>query len=562
MKKIPYKAPLRTRYSGSNTSKYASSTEKPDKLLWMSDSLEKMYDFVLKNAALLVMIIVGASFLAMLALRVHLIFAYIPELGGIESNVIYSLQRILDGYPLYVDPAIAPYSITQYTPLYYYICWMIGKLFQVDPSNVHGVYMLSRGVSLVFNLMFAGGAFVILRNVFRVSKSISFIALAYAFIYLDEESFSRPDSLYNLMVLGTIGLFMKLLTEKGQQRPAFYLIVASTLSVVSIFVKQSAIYLPVLLLFFLVFYVRNMRWVLVSLLAMATSFGVLFVFSGGGNAYALLQNTVQGVNNGASLMWFAKRIMIEHFQKERFINILGLLFGTYYLAKGKNEVMKFLGLSILGSFAFAVITSVKIGAAPNYFTEFIVLAVIATIVFVTSHDTDFGRWKLSTSNLFSTYKPLFYLLLVLFTLPPRFAGKYIKKAIEINNLGVQGYQDNRAVADYLYQEEQLQPNDQVFVTTHVHDYLNKFLYKNAVFPQKEIVVANPADTYDYSAFRQGVQNGEVGYVIASLSERHVTTVAQKMQVNFDFIETDFSSYVPIKQLGDYVIFKHQSLISN
>ena len=157
----------------------------------------------------------------------------------------------------------------------------------------------------------------------------------------------------------------------------------------------------------------------------------------------------------------------------------------------------------------------------------------------------------------SSYKPLFYLLFILFTLPPRFAGKYVKKVIEINTLGEQGYLDNRAIADYLYQEEHLQPDDQVFVTTHVHDYLNKFLYKNVIFPQKEIVVANPSNTYDYSAFRQGIKNGEVGYVIASLSEGHVDTVAQKMQIKFDFIKTDFSSYVPIKQSGDYVIFKHQ-----
>ena len=557
MKNIPYKEPLRIRYSGSDISEYPSSTKKVDRLLWMSSSIENVYDFILKHASVLIMIVVGATFLAMLALRGYLVFAYIPEIGGIESNVIYSLQRILDGYPLYIDPAVAPYSITQYTPLYYYLCEATGKFFQVDPTNVHAVYILSRSVSLVLNLLFAGATFVILRNIFLVSRPISFIALVYAFVYLDEESFSRPDSLYNLMVLATIGLFMKLLTEKGQQRPGLYLITASGLSIAAIFAKQSAIYVPVVLLFFLIFYLKNIRWTLVSLLAMGMSFGILFVISGGGDFYALLQNTVQGVNNGASLSWFAERIMIEHFQKERFINILGLFFGVYYLAKGKNDVLKFLGLSILGSFTFAVITGTKIGAAPNYFTEFITLTVMATVVFITSYDRSLSKQQRLMGNRINNYKPLFYLLFVLFTLPPRFAGKYVKKAIEINKLGEQGYLDNRAIADYLYQEEQLQPNDQVFITTHVHDYLNKFLYKNAIFPQKEIVVANPPDTYDYSAFAQGVKSGKVDYVIASISEGHVDTVAQKLQIDFDFIGTDFSPYVPIKQLGDYIIFKHQ-----
>ena len=526
----------------------------------ISNSIEAVYRFLSKNIALLIMIVVIGSFLAMLALRIHLIMAYIPEMGGIESNVIYSLQRILSDYPLYVDPAVAPYSITQYTPFYYYLCWAVGRVLQVDPSNVYQVYVLCRSVSLLLNLLFAGTAFFILRNVFRVSTPISFIAFAYAFVYLDEESFSRPDSLYSLMVLLTIGIFLKLLTEKGQQRTKLFLISASALSVASIFAKQSAIYLPVLLLFFLLFYVKNVRWTSISVLTMASAFGLLFLVSGGSDIHTFLQNTVQGVNNGATLAWFAKRIMIEHFQKERFINILGLFVGIYYLARGKNDALKFLGLCILGSFAFALMTSFKIGAAPNYFTEFIVLTVMAVIIFVTTHDSLFRKPRNTQKGWVTSYKPLFYLLLVTFTLPPRFAGKYLKKVIEVKELGEQGYLSNLAVADYLYKEEHLQPDDEVFVTTHVQDYLNKFLYKNVIFPQKEIVSANPPNTYDYSSFEKGLEEGTVGYVVASISEGHVDTVASEVKIRFNFIGSDFSPYTPIKRLGDYVVFKHKSQV--
>ena len=553
-----YQRSTDTRQQYNSTSADLSSSEKHDKVSLISSSIEVVYEFLSRNVALLIMIIVAGSFLAMLALRIHLIVAYIPEIGGIESNVIYSLQRVLGGYPLYIDPAVAPYSITQYTPLYYYLCWTIGKLFQVDPTNVYQVYILCRSVSLVLNLLFAGVAFFILRKIFRVSKPLSFIALVYAFVYLDEESFSRPDSLYNLMVLATIGLFLKLLTKKGQQQSQLYLISASALSVASIFAKQSAIYMPVLLLFFLLFYVKNTRWTLISLLTMSGTFGVLLLMSGGGNIYAFLQNTVQGVNNGASLAWFAKRIMVEHFQKERFINILGLFTGIYYLARGKNDTLRFLGLCILGSFTFAVLTSTKIGAAPNYFTEFIVLTVIAVIVFITTHDPLFRKSKGAQKAWVVSYRPLFYLLLVAFTLPPRFAGKYMKKVLEVEVLGEQGYIDNQIIADYLYKEEELEPNDQVLVTTHVQDYLNKFLYKNVVFPQKEIVKANPPDVYDYSSFEEGVRQGTVGYIVASLSEGHVDTVAQPAKIKYDFIGVNFSPYTPIKRLGDYIIFKHNS----
>ena len=520
--------------------------------------VEGVYQWLVDHTALLIGIVAAASLLGMLLLRLHLVAAYIPELGGVESNVIYALQRLLDGYPLYVDPATAPYAITQYTPLYYYLCWLVGRITGVDAANVYQVYVLSRGVSLGLNLLFAFLAYLILRRVFSINSWLSALAFVYAFVYLDEESFSRPDSLFNLLALLTTGFFLKLLIEEDRGKCHRYLIGASVLSVLAIFAKQSAIYLPVVLLFYLIFFLQKLRWSMVALLTMTATFGSLLVLSGQGDLHAFLQNTVQGVNNGVSFSWFAEHIMVEHFQKERLLNILGLFTGGFFLAAGRSHSLRFLGLSIVSSFTFALITSVKIGAAPNYFTEFITLTVMATVIFITAYGPTVSRPVPRTSMKPTTaYAPLFYLLLVIFTLPPRFAGKYVKKVAEANELGKQGYEANRAVAEFLYQEERLLPTEQVFVTTHVHDYLNKFLYRNVIFPQKEIVLANPPNAYDYSAFYRGVQDGTVDYVIASLPERHVDTVGQDVKVRFDFIGTDFSSYTPIKQVGDYLIFRHE-----
>jgi hypothetical protein len=250
--------------------------------------------------------------------------------------------------------------------------------------------------------------------------------------------------------------------------------------------------------------------------------------------------------------------MIEHFQKERFLNILGLFTGVFFLTQGKSHALRFLGLSVLGSFAFALATSFKIGAAPNYFTEFITLSLIATAVFITRFGpaTHQSLPRDQTRDP-RTYVPLFYLILVIFTLPPRFGGKYLKKVIEVNDLGRSGYVANQAVSDFLYREKRLQPNEQVLVTTHVHDYLNKFLYRNVIFPQKEIVLANPPYTYDYRKFFRAMEQGQVRYVVASLNEGHVDTTQRRPTIKFDFIGADFSPYVPIRQIGDYVIFEHQ-----
>ncbi len=521
-------------------------------------AIESVYRWIITRSAVLIGLTAGTTFLAMLLLRFYLVTAYLPELGGIESNVIYTLQRILDGYPLYTDPSRSPYAITQYTPLYYYLCRMVGQTFRVDPANVHQVYILSRATSLLLNLLFAGSVFAILRNIFRVKRSLSLLALVYAFVYLDEESFSRPDSLFNVLALLTTGLFLKLLIVKDQKKCLWYLTGASTLSVVAVFAKQSAIYLPILLLFYLIFFLQNFRWAVIAFLTMSIGFGSLLVLSGQNDFHIFLQNTVQGVNNGASFFWFKKRIMIEHFQKERFLNILGLFTGVFFLAQGKSHALRFLGLSILGSFVFALVTSFKIGAAPNYFTEFITLTLIATVVFVATLDTTGGQpMPRKKSKEVLNYVPLFYLILVVFTLPPRFGGKYLRKVVEAHDLGRSGYGANQAVSDFLYHEKHLQPNEQVLVTTHVHDYLNKFLYRNVIFPQKEIVLANPPQTYDYRSFLQAAEKGQVRYIIASLNEGHVDTTQQHQTIRFDFLGADFSSYVPIKRLGNYVVFEYQ-----
>ncbi len=382
--------------------------------------VEHIYNHTSKNAPALIVLIATITLLATLFLRFHLVFAFIPEIGGIESNVIYSLQRFLAGYSLYADPSQAPYSITQYTPLYYYLCWIVGRIALIDPDNVHHVYILSRSVSLILNLLFSAAVFLVVKRIFRVQRSVSFVALAYAFVFLDEESFSRPDSLYNLLVVVTVGLFLASLMDERKLHAYYYLIGSSFLSVLTVFAKQSGIYLFVLLLFFVVFYLNNRQWAVTALLTMALSFATLFALCCGGEVNVFVQNVVLGVSNGVDIRLFVERIVIEHFQKERFVNILGLFIGFYYLAKGANRASKFLGLAILSSFIFALLTSFKVGAAPNYFTEFITLTIIGLAIFI-----DYAGINTDTRESqqgWASHLRIFLLIFIIFTLPPDLPG--------------------------------------------------------------------------------------------------------------------------------------------
>lgn len=528
----------------------------------LNSVLDVVYDYAAKNGFKLIMAVVLLGLLATLILRIVLIFTFIPDLGGVESNVIYSIQRILDGYPLYMDPSSSPYSITQYTPIYYFIIYGFGKLFQISGNDVESVYILSRSVSLIFNLGFAYLSALIFVNIFKGNRWMSLIAFAFAFVFLDEESYSRPDSLYNLMVMATIYVILLFLREDIRPRKERLLIIASLLTVFTIYVKQSGIFLPVLLVFFVLVYCQNIRWTLISLGTMLVSFTALFFLFTGGDLMPFYQNVIEGVNNGISLQWFAEKIMVEHFQKERFINIIGFSLAIYWLVKGESQQLKFLGLAMLGSFLFALITGVKIGAAPNYFTEFIALTVIATLVFLQKYDRLFQVGENYYKETPANFKILFYLVLVVMTLLPRFAGKIDTKIVKAKShgyiLGIEGYMDNKAIADFLYEEERIQPDDQVYITTHVEDYLNKFLYRNAVFPQKEIVFRNPEGVYNYDEFHEGLRNGDVTYIIASRARNKVIEENGTMAIKEHFLNGDYSNYEAIKEMKGYVIFKSKS----
>ena len=93
--------------------------------------------------------------------RLLLISNPYPDLGGVENNVVYFIQRLLSGELLYTDPEKVPYSITQYSPFYYYITKSIGNLLGIQADEVMRVFMLSRSVSLCLNLLYAGIIYLI-----------------------------------------------------------------------------------------------------------------------------------------------------------------------------------------------------------------------------------------------------------------------------------------------------------------------------------------------------------------------------------------------------------------
>ena len=138
-------------------------------------------------------------FILFLAYRIMVVIYPQPDAGGVEGNVVYFIQHILDGQSLYTDPELPPYAIAQYTPLYYYLVAAISKLCAVSADNVAGIFITSRVVSLILNLCLVAVIYKIAKKYFEAGRSASLIVGFISFIFLEITSFSRPDSLYHFL---------------------------------------------------------------------------------------------------------------------------------------------------------------------------------------------------------------------------------------------------------------------------------------------------------------------------------------------------------------------------
>nr|MDP9229217.1 hypothetical protein [Bacteroidota bacterium] len=80
--------------------------------------------------------------LGLFLFRLLLIFSYNAEIGGIDNNFVYGVLQNIKGYDLYTNPEEFPYAITLYSPLYYNVCTVIGKIVHINADEPIHIYQL------------------------------------------------------------------------------------------------------------------------------------------------------------------------------------------------------------------------------------------------------------------------------------------------------------------------------------------------------------------------------------------------------------------------------------
>src|SRR2546428_8613350 len=85
-----------------------------------------------------VLVAVGAAAVS-LATGLWMLASDIPGFGGEEANVVYTVQQLVAGDPIYTDPGQAPFTITQYSPLFYVVSAGVARVLRVDATDASAI---------------------------------------------------------------------------------------------------------------------------------------------------------------------------------------------------------------------------------------------------------------------------------------------------------------------------------------------------------------------------------------------------------------------------------------
>jgi len=479
-----------------------------------------------------VFVLTGVAFVAVLSLRIGLIFTWHYDLGGVEQDEIYTLQRVLAGYPVYENPADPPFAITQKTPLYHYLCFAVGTTFGVDPDSPFQVYLLNRYVSLALCLLTLFLAFYLQRRWLSIPVKEALLACMLMFLCFEEHAFNRPDSLYTFLFLATISTGVAAIQTQKKNLWVW----AVVLSAMAIFAKQSGILLPALLFAYLTLWRRNWMQAFQCALAFALAFGVFLWLLKGESLLVFKANVANGLDNGIDFGWAFDSIYNKSYKKFAILFVIGVFIaGEWLLRKSTPELMRFLGLCLAGTFLFAHLTGLKQGSAPSYFTEFNMLTLISVLYY--------WRESLLPEEIEKFGDRIRFLAwgFTLAMIPLQTSDKYLFSPYRLQDKSV--FERSEQLRRHL----NLNPGDYVLSD---HPVPTLYLFRNALLPQNDIstsLMATKTNFYDQLPIM--LETGKISYFITQ-AERIEEQVILGGSINFspyfryDHSYAGFHIYVP------------------
>lgn len=347
-------------------------------------------------------LVVFISIIVSLYSNISYVFSPLPNIRGVEPNVVKSVQGVLNSELLYTDVSEPPYAVTQYTPLYYIVVINIADLLKIDPHHdIASLYRLGRFLSFTCLLGLLGATYLLLQRLVKDSLVkwgiIAFILTIQPWFVL-----FRPDSMATLTALLVVYLYIAYLLSTPEEQKSRLgkgtLIAIGFIAYLSFLTKQNfVIYWGCVAIFTLV----RARWwdfvfvsagSVIALIVTSIAFANYYsVIPGDGNLF--YANILGGINNGTSYLRAVSAVYNLYF-----IEYLPLAFILVIVAerviirpihsrnRAQRDVLFFLMWSALIVTLANLVIALKAGSAINYMTESLILSLI------------FGMYYISTIN--------------------------------------------------------------------------------------------------------------------------------------------------------------------
>ncbi|WP_421943925.1 hypothetical protein [Pedobacter sp.] len=465
----------------------------------------------------------GFLFIIYFIIRIVIILCNSSDIGGIEQNVIYSVQTMLNGKSLYSSPTNIPFSITQYTPIYYYICYFTSKIIFLSPDDYTSIYIIGRSWNLIFNLLSAYFIFKIGYSIFGLTKIKSYYLFLLSFILAFPHTFAvRSDSLCDLLAIVSVYFFLLYYTPLNGTKHKLNknLIVAISLTALSVLSKQSGIQLIIIFIGYS-FLIKDWK-----------TFGKLIIYSViiyGSSIYlfeiiypSFLQNVVGGIANGIDMTNFY--YVLNHVVLK--INFWPLLILSIFLIIKLNMWFKgaikeqILAISTAGFFIFATVTALKMGSAVQYYVLFINFSLLL-IFYAIQKGISFKSALMN--KVYSISLPIFYFyfLLVICTFIVNDIKVIYKSNFKLNAISQRAA--TTQVSAFIKKDGNLGGSDYIFtnLTTDSslpsRQFLNNIFFRNCLVPQMDILEysTGPSKVLGYENFEEMIRTGKVKYIIES-----------------------------------------------
>lgn len=457
-------------------------------------------------------IVAAGAFLVLLTFRIALLWYPTQDVGGVEGNIIYFIQRLLDHQTLYANPEQPPYPIAQYMPAYYLLVTGVSRITQVGPDDLTALFAINRAVSLICNLALLAVVFRMARSIFSLPARTAQILSFTVFVSLDITSYGRPDSLYHLLFLLCLYFFMKAIrNQESGASGRRQLIAAALFAATAIFTKQTAFVLPVSLVAWMVInrQYRNIIFFCAWYGAAVAVYLLLVMLFG--NLLLFYKNVVGGVSNGIYAGWYISSIFRPFYLQKGLLFLL--LFASLLYATRRNRQLhlRFLVTIMLILFFLLNIIMLKNGSNPGYMTEWWILlwlllaTVYAGIPSSTINPVRTGLIALVfyCGSLFIICKPLLPYIRAVSNSATWQAARH-------------HFEEQKAFARSLISRMDAAGKETVFLNVYTPDnYLQNLLFRQVTMPQMDIVIlaSYPRATFNYSGFVQAIQNGGIKWMV-------------------------------------------------